>query len=225
MADLRLDPGLQRSALTRLQSASRAGASSSTGSPARPGRAGPAASVNRKLAALNSFCQLHARDGVGLGGLLAVARPPGRGLAGTAFRPFLHHVIKGTRRGLPGRSGLPVAGRFPGCSPLAAQAVLDACEHLRDRLLLVFCSTPGCSRGRSLWPAPRGHGHRRMPGERGAAGERERGAGQGRRAARHPGERCVDARNRDRHLPTVTDGPRARRRWRRHLPRSTPWCW
>jgi integrase/recombinase XerD len=39
---------------------------------------GPA-TVNRKLAALASFYQFHARHGVAAGGLLRVLRPPGRG--------------------------------------------------------------------------------------------------------------------------------------------------
>jgi hypothetical protein len=38
-----------------------------------------AARVNRKLAALTSFCEFHARHGVELAGLLVTMRPAGRG--------------------------------------------------------------------------------------------------------------------------------------------------
>ncbi len=109
-----------------------------------------AASVNRKLAAVNSFYQFHARNGVEMGGLLTVARPPGRGLAGTAFRPFLHHVTKGKAR--PGRAIKLAAGRpLPQVlTASAAQAVLDACEHLRDRLLLGLLLDTGVRVGEAL---------------------------------------------------------------------------
>jgi integrase/recombinase XerD len=52
-----------------------------------------AASVNRKLAALTSFCEFHARHGVRLAGLLVGMQPAGRGrYAATSFKPFLHHI-------------------------------------------------------------------------------------------------------------------------------------
>src|SRR5271166_3610405 len=53
------------------------------------------ASVNRKLAALTSFCGFHARHGVELAGLLVTLQPANRrGGAATAYKPFLHHVTK-----------------------------------------------------------------------------------------------------------------------------------
>jgi len=55
------------------------------------------ASVNRKLAALTSFCEFHARHGVPLGGLVTTLQPTGRGRgspAGTSYKPFLQHVVK-----------------------------------------------------------------------------------------------------------------------------------
>jgi hypothetical protein len=130
---------------------------------------------------------------VGLGGLLTVARPPGRGFAGTAFRPFLHHIAKGKAQ--PGRAIKLAAGR-----PLpqvltagAAQAVLDACEHLRDRLLLGLQLDTGVGVGEAL-----GLRHEDMdiggclvnvvPRENANGGP-----GQERPAACHPGERCPDA--------------------------------
>ena len=55
-----------------------------------------AASVNRKLAALTSFCEFHARHGVALAGLLVTMTPPGRerSSSGTSFKPFLQHIVK-----------------------------------------------------------------------------------------------------------------------------------
>ena len=58
-----------------------------------------ASSVNRKLAALTSFCEFHARHGERLGGLLVAVGPGGRGgSTTTSFRPFLQHVVKGEPR-------------------------------------------------------------------------------------------------------------------------------
>ena len=54
-----------------------------------------AASVNRKLASLTSFCGFHTRHGVELTRLLVVMQPAGRrGGSATAYKPFLHHVAK-----------------------------------------------------------------------------------------------------------------------------------
>jgi len=53
-----------------------------------------AASVNRKLAALTSFCEFHARHGVALAGLLVTMQPGGRSGSATSYKPFLHHVTK-----------------------------------------------------------------------------------------------------------------------------------
>ena len=52
-----------------------------------------AASVNRKLAALASFCEFHSRHGVALAGVLTAVAPAGRrGSSAGSFKPFLHHV-------------------------------------------------------------------------------------------------------------------------------------
>jgi len=53
-----------------------------------------ASSVNRKLAALTSFCEFHARHGVALSGLLVTLQPAGRGQPASSYKPFLHHVSK-----------------------------------------------------------------------------------------------------------------------------------
>ena len=109
-----------------------------------------AASVNRKLAALTSFYQFHARHGVELGGLLTVVQRPGGGFAGTAFRPFLHHVTKGrpqARRAVKLAAGSPIPRVLAAAD---AQAILDACEHLRDRLLLGLVLDTGVRIGEAL---------------------------------------------------------------------------
>ena len=55
-----------------------------------------ASSVNRKLAALTSFCEFHARRGVQLAGLLVTMAPAGKGRSAvTSYKPFLHHITKG----------------------------------------------------------------------------------------------------------------------------------
>jgi integrase/recombinase XerD len=47
--------------------------------------------VNRKLAAVSAFYAYQARNGAGVGDLLATWRTGGRG----GWRPFLHHLSKG----------------------------------------------------------------------------------------------------------------------------------
>jgi integrase/recombinase XerD len=109
-----------------------------------------ASSVNRKLAALTSFCEFHARRGVGLGGLL-VTTAPGRGRsAGTSFRPFLHHVARGDQQR---RRAIALRAPAPRPHVLAVtevQAILDACEHLRDRLLFGLLLDCGVRIGEAL---------------------------------------------------------------------------
>jgi site-specific recombinase XerD len=111
-----------------------------------------AASVNRKLSAVTSFCGFHARHGVELSGLLITMQPvSGRGrAAATSYRPFLHHVSKrdGERR-------RTIKLKSPQCLPKVltaqqVQAILDACEHLRDRLLFALMLDTGVRVGEAL---------------------------------------------------------------------------
>ena len=104
-----------------------------------------AGSVNRKLAALTSFCGFHARHGVELSGLLVTMAPAGgRGrAAATSYRPFLHHV---TKSGGQRRRTIKLTAPQPRPKVLTAQQVqtiLDACEHLRDRLLFALLLDTG----------------------------------------------------------------------------------
>ena len=109
-----------------------------------------AASVNRKLAALTSFCEFHARHGVSLARLLTTMQPAGpRGWA-TSYKPFLHHVTMSgpqRRRAIKLRASRP---RPQVLTAAEAQAILDACEHLRDRLLFAVLLDCGVRIGEAL---------------------------------------------------------------------------
>ncbi len=108
-------------------------------------------SVNRKLAALTSFCEFHARHGVPLAGLLVTTAPAGRGRSPvTSFKPFLHHITKNTaqRRRTIALTATPPRPRV--LTAVEAQAILDACEHLRDRLLFALLLDTGVRIGEAL---------------------------------------------------------------------------
>ncbi|MCB5292688.1 tyrosine-type recombinase/integrase [Arthrobacter sp. SO3] len=111
-----------------------------------------AASVNRKLAALTSFCEFHARHGVALAGLLVTMQPTGRRGAGsaTSYKPFLHHVTKNKperRRAIKLKTGRP---RPKVLTVKEVQTILDACDHLRDRLLFALLLDCGVRIGEAL---------------------------------------------------------------------------
>ncbi len=108
-----------------------------------------ASSVNRKLAALTSFCEFHARQGVDLAGLLVRMQPAGRGSA-SSYKPFLHHVTKNKperRRAITLKASPP---RPKVLTVKQVQAILDACEHLRDRLLFAVLLDVGVRIGEAL---------------------------------------------------------------------------
>ena len=109
-----------------------------------------AASVNRKLAALTSFCEFHARHGVSLGGLLTAMQPAGRRGPATSYKPFLYHVTKSEpqrRRTIKLKTSRP---RPKVLTAAEAQAILDACDHLRDRLLFAVLLDCGVRIGEAL---------------------------------------------------------------------------
>ena len=106
------------------------------------GRCGPA-TVNKHLAALFSFYDYQARNGVVLAQSLVAWRRTNRG----GFRPFLQHVT----------ASRPVATR-----PLRVRqsrrlprtlseeqllTLVEACEHLRDRFLLLLLAETGLFSG------------------------------------------------------------------------------
>jgi len=108
------------------------------------------ASVNRKLAALTSFCEFHARHGVRLAGLLTAMQPAGRRGAATSYKPFLHHVTKNQPQR---RSVIKLKTSRPRPKVLTAaeaQTILDACGHLRDRLLFALLLDCGVRIGEAL---------------------------------------------------------------------------
>jgi integrase/recombinase XerD len=109
-----------------------------------------AASVNRKLAALTSFCEFHARHGVDLAGLLVRMQPAGRRGSASSFKPFLHHIAKGMpqRRRMIGLKTVPPRPKV--LTAQQVQAILDACGHLRDRLLFAVLLDTGMRIGEAL---------------------------------------------------------------------------
>ena len=105
-----------------------------------------APTVNRHLAALFSFYDYHARNGVGLAKALVEWRRSSRG----GYKGFLHHVSAG--RPVPTRPlRLREARRLP--RTLTEEQVLGtvcACEHLRDRFLLCLLVETGMRAGQAL---------------------------------------------------------------------------
>lgn len=104
------------------------------------------ATINRKLSALSSFYEFHARHGVDLGELLTTWRPGGRG---GSWKPFLAHLGEGpTRR-------RTVALRAEHRSPQVLTGeqiaeILSACVRLRDRFLFSLLATTGLRIGEAL---------------------------------------------------------------------------
>ncbi|MFG1952499.1 tyrosine-type recombinase/integrase [Micromonospora sp. NPDC048830] len=110
-----------------------------------------AASVNRKLAAVSTFYEFHARSGVTVADPLISMRPVGwHRSAATSYKPFLQHVGSGK----PERTRtikLKAGRKRPRVLTAAqVQAILDACEHLRDRLLFALLLDTGIRIGEAL---------------------------------------------------------------------------
>ena len=106
------------------------------------------ASVNRKLSALSSFYEFHARHGLDLGELLVTWRPYAG--ARTAWKPFLHHIAKHQpqrRRIIKLKTPKP---RPRILTAVEVQAILDACTRLRDRLLFATLHDTGVRIGEAL---------------------------------------------------------------------------
>ncbi len=105
-----------------------------------------ASTVNRKLAAVSAFYAHQARNGAGVGALLAAWRTGSRG----GWKPFLHHLSKGK----PYR-GQAIALKAPKklpriLTPAEMQAILDACTRLRDRFFFAVLHESGCRAGEAL---------------------------------------------------------------------------
>jgi integrase len=104
------------------------------------------ATVNRKLAAVSAFYAHQARNGAGVGDLLAAWKTGGRG----GWKPFLHHVSKGKPH--RGRAiSLKVPKKLPRVLTITeTQAILDACTRLRDRFFFALLHETGCRAGEAL---------------------------------------------------------------------------
>jgi integrase/recombinase XerD len=105
-----------------------------------------ASTVNRKLAAVSAFYAHQARNGAGVGDLLAAWRVGGRG----GWKPFLHHVSRG--KPYRGRAiTLKAPKKLPRILTVAeTQAVLDACTRLRDRFFFALMHETGFRAGEIL---------------------------------------------------------------------------
>jgi Phage integrase, N-terminal SAM-like domain/Phage integrase family len=108
------------------------------------------ASVNRKLAALTSFCEFYARHGVRLAGLLTRDAACGRRGSATSYKPFLHHISKSGPQ-LQRTIKLKTSRLRPKVlTAVEVQTILDACDHLRDRLLFALLLDCGVRIGEAL---------------------------------------------------------------------------
>ena len=107
-----------------------------------------AGTVNRKLAAISGLYTFHARHGVDLGDLVTELHPGHRRRSG--WKPFLYHLSKGEperRRTIK----LRTPRRHPTILTVGqVQAILDACLHLRDRLLWALLWDTGIRIGEAL---------------------------------------------------------------------------
>jgi integrase/recombinase XerD len=109
-----------------------------------------ASSVNRKLAALTSFCEFHARHGVALAGLLVTMQPAGRRGSAASYKPFLHHISKNAPQRHRTIKLKASRSRPKVLTAEQAQTILDACDHLRDRLLFALLLDCGVRIGEAL---------------------------------------------------------------------------
>ena len=116
---------------------------------ALPGQAGhcSAVTVNRKLSAVSAFYRFHRRHGRGPGDVLTEWRPgPARG---GSWQPLLAHLGPRAERAplirLRAGRAIPVS-----LDEDQVTAVLGACEHLRDQLLLTLMAEAGLRIGEVL---------------------------------------------------------------------------
>ena len=105
-----------------------------------------ASTINRKLSAVSSFYAHQARHGVDLGDLLVTWLVPGR----SAWKPFLHHISKGSPRKRRSIS-LKAPRRLPRVLTASeVQIILDACTRVRDRFLFAVLYDTGMRVGEAL---------------------------------------------------------------------------
>lgn len=105
-----------------------------------------AATINRKLSALATFYEFHARHGVDLGELLTTWKPGGRG---GSWKPFLAHLDDGPVR----RRTIALRAERRAPRVLTGEqvtAIVDACDRLRDRFLFALLAGAGLRIGEAL---------------------------------------------------------------------------
>lgn len=105
-----------------------------------------AVTVNRMCSAVSSLYAFHARLGVAVAERLVVRRR----IARREFKPFLHHATKNK----PAKTSaltLRTTRRLPATlEPAQVQALLDACDRLRDRFLIALLYETGMRIGQAL---------------------------------------------------------------------------
>lgn len=109
-----------------------------------------ASTINRKLAAVASFYEFHARHGVDVGPAISSWRRGGRG---GSWQPSLAHLGERPRR------ERDLSLRVPRVAPRALSseevaALLAGCEHLRDRVPAGAAARIGAPDRRSFGAAP-----------------------------------------------------------------------
>lgn len=105
-----------------------------------------ASTVNRKLSALASFYEFHARHGVDVAKLLTRWRP---GRRGGSWRPFLAHL--GARPERRQVIGLRRERQTPReLRPAEMRTLIESCDRLRDRFLLSLLAGSGLRVGEAL---------------------------------------------------------------------------
>lgn len=105
-----------------------------------------ASTINRKLSALASFYEFHARHGVELGELLTRWRP---GRRGGSWQPFLAHL--GARPERHRVISLRAGRRHPReLTQVEMTTLIGACARLRDKFLLSLLKSTGLRIGEAL---------------------------------------------------------------------------
>ncbi len=106
-----------------------------------------ATTINRKLSAVASFYQFHARHGVDCADLLTTLKPGGpRG----SWRPFLAHLSSGTDQRRKTIKLTPERRLPRALAPESIAKISDSCERLRDRFFIELLASTGIRVGEAL---------------------------------------------------------------------------
>jgi integrase len=102
-----------------------------------------ASTINRKLSALSAFYAHQVRHGVDVGELLTTWQWPGRR---GGWKPFLRHISKNKPQ--PRRTiTVKTPKKLPRILTVAEkQSIVDSCDRLRDRCLLLVVGQRGSNR-------------------------------------------------------------------------------